>query len=249
MTSKSTDPTVERDISDTEIGEMMKKALGLSVATMIIQNPIVALGAINGALAAMLHLPDADENGLKPSRVKRAISALQLSGRRAVDLSAFPDHPVNQNSETHSTGDASIHDVLPDGETIDLAPFMLTGSFEDIWPGVDLLTTEKAAKRLGIVVSTLHEWCKAGTLLRLSRKGKRGFRIPSELIVGKKKIVPGLALVIEKIGHGSHNLAWRFLTDQIEFEDGVARPLDLLKAGRVDEVLAQERRWGEQGGS
>lgn len=59
------------------------------------------------------------------------------------------------------------------------------------------------------------------------------FEDAAETILGKNKVVQGLAQVIEKIGFGSHNLAWDFLTDSVEFHDGFARPLDLLLSGRV----------------
>lgn len=240
----SIDESTEQ-MTDEELGEKLRLSLGVHVAGLIAGHPVAAIGAVTGALSAM---SDKDLQEIKQRR---------LLGPGVNKLIAkLIENPWGSGAETpqrakgikHLTGDATEDDVLPDGQEIDLTPYYMSGDFEDIWPGVELLTTDEAAKKLGIVRSTLHEWFKKGKVLKLSRQGKRGYRVPAELILGKNKIVPGLAQVIERIGHGSHNLAWGFLTDSVEFKDGFQRPLDLLKDGRVDEVLAQERRWGEQGG-
>ena len=47
-------------------------------------------------------------------------------------------------------------------------------------------------------------------------------------------MVPGLAEVVDAIG--DPELTWPFLTQEWPFEGAVARPFDLLKAGRIEEV-------------
>ena len=242
--------TRKKGLSDAELGKKVRSFFGAPMAEIIANNPHVAFGAVNGAMTALAVDPKIKGTASISGEVVSKLIAARAGQLRSLHgLKAFPHLPDHLKGKTHSTGDALFDDELPAGEELDLSEFLITGSFEDIWPGVDLLTTQAAAKKLGIVVSTLHEWCKTGKLLRLSRKSKRGYRVPSELILGKKKIVPGLAQIIARIGRGSHNTAWDFLTDTVEFEDGFARPLDLLIQGRLDEVLAQERRWGEMGGS
>ena len=48
-------------------------------------------------------------------------------------------------------------------------------------------------------------------------------------------MVAGIADVVHAIE--DPELAWEFLSQEWPFEDAVAMPLDLLKAGRLDEVL------------
>ena len=49
------------------------------------------------------------------------------------------------------------------------------------------------------------------------------------------RVVPGLTRVLEVLPEARS--AWRFLTEESPFLDPPQRPLDLLKAGRIDEVV------------
>ncbi|MCY4289006.1 MAG: hypothetical protein OXC63_10470 [Aestuariivita sp.] len=59
--------------------------------------------------------------------------------------------------------------------------------------------------------------------------------IPAAQILGPGRVVPGLKDLVDIIA--DPELAWTFLTQEWGFEEMVALPLDLLKSGRIDEVL------------
>ena len=109
-----------------------------------------------------------------------------------------------------------------------LRPFVMQRADEDI------LGVSEAAARLGVSRTTVYDWVDRGTLLAW-KATKRGLRIPAAQILGPGRAVPGLAGVVDAIG--DPELAWAFLAREWPFEDRVATPLELLAAGRVDEVL------------
>ena len=82
--------------------------------------------------------------------------------------------------------------------------------------------------------TTVYEWVERRTLLAW-RSTKRGLKIPAAQILGAGRVVAGIADVVDAIG--DPELAWSFLSQDWPFEDAVAAPLHLLKAGRLDEVL------------
>ena len=100
--------------------------------------------------------------------------------------------------------------------------------------GEDILGVSEAAAQLEVSRTTVYDWVDRKTLLAW-RATKRGLSIPAAQILGPGRVVPGLAGVMEAIG--DPELTWAFLTQEWPFEDEVARPLELLQAGRVDEVL------------
>lgn len=55
-------------------------------------------------------------------------------------------------------------------------------------------------------------------------------------------MIPGLAGVVDVVG--DLELAWEFLLQEWPFEDEAAAPLELLKAGRVDEMLGAAPGFG-----
>ena len=97
----------------------------------------------------------------------------------------------------------------------------------------DILGVSEASVRLEVSRATVYAWVEKCTLLAW-RSTKRGLRIPAAQILGPGKVVPGLAGVVGAIGDPEQ--AWAFLTQEWPFEDTVARPLELLKAGCIDEV-------------
>jgi hypothetical protein len=62
--------------------------------------------------------------------------------------------------------------------------------------------------------------------------------IPAEQIVGPGKVVPGMERVLDVISEPA--AAWDFLTNESPFIDPTAlqRPIDVLKAGEIDAVVA-----------
>jgi hypothetical protein len=105
------------------------------------------------------------------------------------------------------------------------------------------LSVSAAAKALEISRVTLYAWIDAKRLLAF-RVTENALGIPAELILGPKKIVPGIDRVLEVIPQPS--LAWEFLTEEIPNIDpaGLIRPIDALKTGKIDAVVAAAHGWG-----
>ena len=98
----------------------------------------------------------------------------------------------------------------------------------------DMIGVSEAAKRLEISRTTVYAWVEQGTLISW-KSTKRGLTIPAMQILGPGKVVPGLATVLEIIE--DPELAWQFLTQEWPFSDRVARPLEELIAGRIEDVV------------
>jgi len=97
-----------------------------------------------------------------------------------------------------------------------------------------VLGVSEAAARLEVSRTTVYAWARTTRLIAW-RATKRGLRIPAAQILGAGRVVPGLKEVVDAIG--DPELAWSFLTQEWAFEEAVVLPLDLLKDGRIDEVL------------
>ena len=107
--------------------------------------------------------------------------------------------------------------------------------------GEDIVGASEAAARLEVSRTTIYDWVDRNTLLAW-KSTKRGLRIPAAQILGPGRVVPGLVDVVDIIGDSE--LAWEFLTQEWPFEDAIALPLELLKVGRVDDVLAAAPGFG-----
>ena len=110
-----------------------------------------------------------------------------------------------------------------------LRPFIVRRNDDE-----DILGVSEAAARLRVSRTTAYDWVRRKTLLAW-RSTKRGLSIPAAQILGSGRVVLGLAGVADAIG--DPELAWAFLTQEWPFEGAVARPFDLLKAGRIEEVV------------
>ena len=110
-----------------------------------------------------------------------------------------------------------------------LRPFVVRRSTDG-----EILGVSEVAERLEVSRTTIYEWARTTRLIAW-KTTKRGLRIPAEQILGVGQVVPGLKDVVDVIG--DPELAWTFLTQEWAFEKTVALPLDLLKDGRIDEVL------------
>ena len=75
------------------------------------------------------------------------------------------------------------------------------------------------------------------------RSTKRRLNIPAGQIVGPGRVTDGLAEVVRVVGEPE--LAWAFLNQPWPFEDGVARPLERLRSGELDQVLSAAAGFGE----
>ncbi len=110
-----------------------------------------------------------------------------------------------------------------------LRPFVVRRSGDE-----GILGVSEAAERLEVSRTTVYEWVRTARLIAW-KTTKRGLRIPAGQILGAGRVVPSLRDVVDAIG--DPELAWAFLTQEWAFDKTVALPLDLLKDGRIDEVL------------
>ena len=106
----------------------------------------------------------------------------------------------------------------------------------------ELISAEEAARRLAVSRATVYNWIESRRLLgwRLTRQGTL---IPAEQIVGPGELIPGIARVLEILPEPRS--AWRFLKEESPFFDTPQRPIDALKAGKVDDVVAAAQSSGE----
>jgi excisionase family DNA binding protein len=106
----------------------------------------------------------------------------------------------------------------------------------------ELISPEEAAKRLALSRATVYNWIDAQRLIgwRLTRQGTL---IPAEQILGPGELVDGIDRVLELVPEP--RAAWRFLSEDSQFFDTPQRPIDALKAGRIDQVVAAARSWGD----
>lgn len=107
--------------------------------------------------------------------------------------------------------------------------------------GEDLIGVTEAAARLGVSRTTIYDWAARNTLIAW-RSTKRRLNIPAGQIVGPGRVADGLAEVVDVVGEPE--LAWTFLSQEWPFEDGVARPIERLQSGGLDEVLSAAAGFG-----
>src|SRR5579862_325019 len=106
----------------------------------------------------------------------------------------------------------------------------------------ELISAEEAARRLAVSRATVYNWIDSRRLLgwRLTRQGTL---IPAEQILGPGELVPGIDKVLEILPEPRS--AWRFLKEESPFFETPQRPIDALKAGKVDDVVEAARSSGE----
>jgi len=100
-----------------------------------------------------------------------------------------------------------------------------------------VLSVSEAAERLVVTRVTVYAWIEAKRLVAW-RATRRGVLVPAEQIVGPGKVVPGIERVLAVIPDPA--AAWDFLTEESPYlsPDGLRRPIDALKAGEIDPVIA-----------
>jgi excisionase family DNA binding protein len=89
-----------------------------------------------------------------------------------------------------------------------------------------VLSISEAAERLKVTRVTVYAWIEAKRLLA------------AEQITGSGEVVPGIDRVLAVISEPTE--AWEFLTEESPYlsPDELRRPIDALKAGEVDVVVA-----------
>jgi excisionase family DNA binding protein len=100
-----------------------------------------------------------------------------------------------------------------------------------------VLSISEAAERLEVTRVTVYAWIEAKRLLAW-RATRRGVLVPIEQIMAPGAVVPGIERVLAIIRDPA--AAWAFLTEETPYlnADGLRRPMDALKAGEIDAVIA-----------
>jgi excisionase family DNA binding protein len=100
-----------------------------------------------------------------------------------------------------------------------------------------VLSISEASELLQVTRVTVYAWIEAKRLLAW-RATRRGVLIPAEQIVGPGEVVPGIELILNVIAEPA--AAWDFLRQESPYvnADALRRPIDALKAGEIDAVIA-----------
>jgi len=100
-----------------------------------------------------------------------------------------------------------------------------------------VLSISEAAEMLKVTRVTVYAWIEAKRLIAW-RATRRGVLIPAEQITGPGEVVAGIERVLAVIAEPA--AAWDFLTEESPYvhPDALRRPIDALKAGEVDAVIA-----------
>jgi excisionase family DNA binding protein len=100
-----------------------------------------------------------------------------------------------------------------------------------------ILSVGEAAELLEVTQVTVSEWIESKRLLAW-QSARKGVLIPAEQIMGSGEVVAGMERVLAVIGEPE--AAWDFLNEQSAFVDpqGQVRPIDALRQGKLDAVLA-----------
>ena len=139
-----------------------------------------------------------------------------LSRTAARFLEQHPSHAAFAVKIALEAAASQYEDLaLPEYIPAALGPFVITKP-----PGTDMLGVSEAASRLGISRTTVYDWA-----------GK-----------GAGRVVGGISKAIDIIG--DPELTWAFLTAEMPFADRTARPIDMLKDGRIEDVLGSAAGFG-----
>jgi excisionase family DNA binding protein len=100
-----------------------------------------------------------------------------------------------------------------------------------------VLSISEAAELLEVTRVTVYAWIESKRLLAW-RATRRGVLVPAEQIVGAGEVAPGIAQVLAVIPDAE--AAWDFLSEESAFvdPDGLVRPIEALRQGKVDAVVA-----------
>lgn len=105
------------------------------------------------------------------------------------------------------------------------------------WAG-EVLGPKEASARLGVSRSTLDNWRRRNEIIALS-KGLVAHAVPMEQFAGGRPI-PGIDMVIAH-SPNSARVTWYWMMNPDVHLGGV-RPIDVLRDGRIDDVVMAVRR-------
>ena len=183
------------------------------------------------------------ENDMLETVLNPDQETFQIKGLRGISRSAknfLQQHPKHAEraikyaleaaASKHS--DLTLDDDIPEG----LIPFVVEEPYDE-----DIIGVTEASKRLKVSRTTIYDWIDKGKLLAWNNT-KRGKKIPAEQILGEGKLVNGIGEVTKIIDNPVNT--WVFLSNEIPFKDCYSRPIDLLKKGKVEDVLGSAAGYG-----
>lgn len=106
------------------------------------------------------------------------------------------------------------------------------------------LSVSQVEKMLGISRQAIHKRCSKGKLIALSTS-KRGYLFPKWQFT-EEGILPGLEEVIAELDEDDPWMQASFMLNPNIWLDGVS-PLEMLRQGKIKEVIMAARASGEQG--
>jgi hypothetical protein len=118
------------------------------------------------------------------------------------------------------------------------------GQRDRLFARVEMLTVEQVARLLGLTRQGVDLRRRKGRLIGLER-GRRGYLYPAWQFVDGQ-VVPGFEEVLAALASSGPWLACRFFM-QREPRLGGRRPIDALRAGRLEAVKAAALAFGEEG--
>jgi excisionase family DNA binding protein len=199
--------------------------------------------------------PDSSPRVEQPLRVRPRLSPQaaqfvarhpeQLDSLVAVALEAAAAQDAQRSRGERDVREVAARDPLENTSELSAAPALPEALRRFVKPPAtadqSLLNVSEAAKQLEISRPTVYAWIEDKRLLGWQAT-HRGPVIPAEQILGPRRVVAGLAQLLEIIPNPA--VAWDFLRQESVFLDPPQRPIDALKAGRIAEVVAAARSHG-----
>lgn len=228
-------------------GHVERQMVGQSGHTFAVIEPVVGAYAqaldpvIQGfaQVAYRVEVERADPFHAEPALMLPWGSAepLLLASTRAA-LSVDPDevHFVHPQDHARAVGGAPLQLV---DEADAAARLDARTRPDDASPArpeeTELLSSDEIARRIGVGSrQTVHNWLRQGRLIGW-KDARRGHRFPEEQIDRRGRPLGGLDAIAQRFPDG--HAAWGWIAAPNPALGG-ARPLDLLREGRADEVIA-----------
>jgi len=164
-------------------------------------------------------------------------ASLQYLRLSAIGQRYLQQHPERARRVAAEAVEAAARREAGDDDIPEaLRPFVRERAY-----GSEIIGPTEAARRLAVTRGTLYDWVRKRKLLAW-QTSKRGLKIPAEQILGPERVVAGIDQVWSVLV--DPELVWVFLSEAQPFRDDVARPIDKLKAGEIDQVVGAAQAYG-----
>ncbi len=137
--------------------------------------------------------------------------------------------PTDPSDVVRLKGDGIDDSLAKQSNSVTLDDVTVRGNWNELYPGVDFLTTHETARLMGLSQKTVRSWIKNRKLLALQRKGVQGYRLPSTQFDREGKPLNGLEEIISIIGNPY--LTWDFLRIPQFLDKEAVLPIDVLESG------------------